>query len=72
MGTSNRCRYCGRQIRWAKTVNGKPIPLDLHTDPKGNIMLHEGIANVVGQSDDPADVRHMAHFVTCPNNPHRK
>ena len=67
MGTSNICRRCGMRIRWAKTVNHRPIPLDLHADGGGNIELINGVAHVVGVSDNIADVRHRAHFETCKN-----
>lgn len=73
----NRCRWCGKPIRWAKTTSGKSIPLDLHTNPDGNIELINGVAHVVGQSDRPGDVRHMPHHATCtspfnPSNQRRK
>lgn len=30
---------CGAAIVWARSVNGKPQPLDAKPDPKGNIVL---------------------------------
>lgn len=67
------CRSCGAEIKWAKTTTGKSIPLDPHPHADGNIELVNGVAYVKGRSDDPADVRHISHFATCPNaNRHRK
>ena len=60
------CRGCGAEIKWAKTVKGKAIPLALDPHPDGNVELVNGIAYVKGQSDNPADVRHMPHHATCP------
>jgi hypothetical protein len=58
-------------MKWADTTKGKKIPLDPDPVPNGNILLVNGIAAVVGQSDDPADIRHISHFATCesPFNP---
>lgn len=43
------------------------MPLDVDPRPDGNVELVNGIGYVKGQSDDPADIRHMPHFATCPN-----
>ena len=67
------CRSCGARIRWAVTVRGRRMPLDIHPSKDGNIELIDGVAHVVGVSTDPADVRHISHFVTCPSaHQHRK
>jgi hypothetical protein len=70
---SQRCRSCNAPIKWAYTIKGKRIPLDPNPSPEGNIELINGIAEVVGPSDNPADIRHISHFATCPNaNKHRR
>jgi len=66
-----KCRWCGKPMKWADTEKGKKIPLDPDPVDNGNIELVNGIARVVGQSDNPADIRHISHFATCesPFNP---
>lgn len=65
------CRWCGTPMKWATTEKGRQIPLDIHPSDVGNIELVNGLAKVVGQSDNPADIRHISHFATCesPFNP---
>lgn len=54
-------------MKWAKTVNGKIIPLDAQPTTDGTMQITaSGIARVI-----PADMRtglelHMPHHVTCP------
>jgi len=67
------CKSCGAPIRWAKTIKGRPIPLDPDPSPRGNIVLSdEGTALVYNSpgaiapryTDDP---HYLSHFATCPN-----
>ena len=71
---NDRCRRCRAQIKWARTENGKAMPLDFHPNQDGNIELVNGIAVVLG-GDNLAHARetntvlHMPHFATCPGKP---
>lgn len=68
---TSKCRSCGAAIRWARTVNGKAIPLDVEQSIAGNVRLDgAGIAHVLGPLDlvaDPDELRWMPHHATCPN-----
>lgn len=62
------CKSCGAPIFWAKTVNGKPMPLDAEPVLDGRIILEGQTAIVVGSAyvrDGTA--RYDSHFATCPN-----
>ena len=74
------CSSCEAPIFWAKTVNGRAIPIDLEScGDDGNIEVLFGsdgsvTANVVGKQRGlfPA-LRYKSHFATCPNAAdHRK
>jgi hypothetical protein len=58
------CGSCGAEIFWARTVNGKSIPLEYATaaTPKGNIYVEEDVARVVPSGTGAF----ISHFVTCP------
>jgi hypothetical protein len=57
------CRTCSAPIDWARTENGKAIPLDLAPVTGGNIELDSfGVARVVRPSQA---LRRISHFVTC-------
>jgi hypothetical protein len=67
------CKSCGAEIVWAKTIKGRPIPLDPAPSPRGNIVIGEaGIALVYNA---PAGIaprfedapRYLSHFATCPD-----
>lgn len=69
------CSSCQAEITWAKTVNGRPCPLDRQPTPEGNVVLQDGIAYVLRQGETPPDGtrRYVSHFATCPNSKsHRK
>lgn len=72
------CSSCRAPIIWAKTVNGKPMPLDAAPDPAGIVFLENGIAIVLsgiepGLTTRPGVMRHNSHFVSCPSAArHRK
>lgn len=57
--TTSTCKSCGAQLIWAKTPEGKNMPLD--AKPEKRVLLGErtGLAHVV-------DV-YTPHWVTCPN-----
>lgn len=68
----SKCRTCLKPIKWAKTEQGRNMPLDPDPVAGGNIELINGIAYVRGVSDNPADVRHVSHFATCPGAQHHR
>jgi len=55
--SSRPCTGCGREIQWAKTENGKAVPLEkvreVYVDQKG--VMHE-----------TGDTVLVNHFKTCP------
>lgn len=63
------CRACPAEIRWARTTNGKAIPLDATPHPDGNVRLVGEVAHVIGPAPtlDPDDdgTRYMPHHATC-------
>jgi hypothetical protein len=74
----SHCRSCGAPIRWAKTLNGKAIPLDAQPTSAGNIVLHDtGDPNApkarVLAGADLFDARTagaelwLSHYATCPD-----
>jgi hypothetical protein len=77
----NACKSCEQPIRWVKTEQGQPMPLDPEPRPDGNIVLRrlafEGplIAHYLAAGEEPAadEERYVSHFATCPNAAaHRK
>jgi len=71
----NTCRSCGASIRWARTTNDRPIPLDAEPDPAGNVLLLGETAHVLGKgatvplelAGDDDGTRWMPHHATCEN-----
>ncbi len=59
------CRVCPAEIIWARTVNGKLIPLDAEPNPDGNVMLINGVANVYAQPPLGLGEIYMPHHATC-------
>ena len=63
------CRSCKAPILWAKTENGRLIPLDPEPDAAGNVALVDGVA-VVLTARVLERIRgatlHRSHFATCP------
>ena len=77
------CKSCGEHIMFAKTANGKSIPLDDQPNlTKGNVhIVRDGpkiLATVLGKDDaqtarDKGELLYLPHFATCPNaNRHRR
>lgn len=59
------CRGCGAEITWARTAQGKNIPLEF-ADPStnGNIRIDEkGFALVTSRRGTGP---YISHFVKCP------
>lgn len=63
------CSSCGAEIIWIKTPKGKSMPLDATPDPKGNVVIKDGLAVVLRleQLGDPSlgKRRFMPHWATC-------
>lgn len=67
------CKSCGAPVRWAKTIKGRPIPLDPIPAPNGNVIISEegtalvyaGPAGIAARYQD--EPRYLSHFATCPN-----
>ena len=64
------CGRCGRQIVWARTPQGRSMPLDPTPTPAGNAFAQyeNGVLIVrVKTKDDPRPVGTpmMPHFATC-------
>lgn len=70
------CKSCGEHIIFAKTANGKTMPLDdMPNATKGNVhIVQDGpkiLATVLGkvaaeQARARGEQLYLAHFVTCP------
>jgi len=66
------CRSCGTAMIWAESRSGKPMPLDAHPAPNGNVLLLDGVAHVL--AIDEADMLrrrqiplYLSHHATCPH-----
>lgn len=71
-----KCKWCGSKMKWARTISGRPIPLDPDPSEHGNVQLVNGIATVLGglelnAAQESNEVLHISHFATCksPFNP---
>jgi len=64
------CRACGAKIVWAKTKNGKLMPVDKESSKDGNINLEPWNpypkAVFVKPGSVPGKTLHKSHFATCP------
>jgi hypothetical protein len=60
------CVTCRAPIRWAFTVNGKPMPLDPDPVAGGNVALDDTGRATVVPADRRAGPLYVAHFTTCP------
>lgn len=65
-----RCRACAEPIVWAKTADGKTMPVDAEPNPRGTLILTRTIddhATVrMATAGDPQGLRWMSHFASCP------
>jgi hypothetical protein len=60
------CRSCGAPIFWARVAtSGSSMPVNEKPDPKGNLILRNGEVRVQTKRD-PAGLRYLSHFATCP------
>ena len=63
----SRCRACQKVIRWAKTDNGKPIPMDPDPVPDGNyVVTAQGVSHALKKNEEPTGAAYVSHFATCP------
>lgn len=65
------CKACNAAIIWARTVNGRPMPVDAEPVPNANVRLSwEGTevkaAVVKAMLAFGTTTNRMSHFVTCP------
>jgi hypothetical protein len=71
----NRCRSCNAPIIWATSVNGKPLPLNVQPEPRGNVELlavgngQDPVARVLSSAERAERVGelYVSHWVTCPD-----
>ena len=64
----SECKGCGARVFYVKTERGKYVPLNAQPDPKGNIVILDGLACVfrpflLFETTEP---RYTSHFSTCP------
>lgn len=70
------CRSCDAEIRWARTIAGKAMPLNRDPDPNGNVVLRDGVAVVLGPlertiAEEEGELLLMPHHATCVDPPRR-
>lgn len=72
----SKCRSCLAAIVWARTEDGKAMPLDAEPHEEGNIrLLEDGTCEVVGPLEaliargEGMELR-RSHFATCPEAAH--
>jgi hypothetical protein len=69
----SRCRSCGASITWAKTVNGKNMPLDELPDPDGTWLVdQDGVCHYLkgveaAEAAASGESLHVCHWSTCPD-----
>jgi hypothetical protein len=66
-----RCRRCGAPIGFARTANGKMMPLDPEPVEDGNVFVVEAPGSVTAivaskANPTPPGEPHLSHFATCP------
>lgn len=71
------CRACQGSITWARTRNGRGMPLDPIATPEGNVQLvATGSAPIfadvlagerLAEARAAGTVLYMPHHATCPN-----
>jgi hypothetical protein len=68
------CQYCPAPLIMATTEQGKPMPVNPGTDPRGNLALswRDGRTRVRGVPLDrplaEGERRVMSHFASCPGS----
>jgi hypothetical protein len=69
--TVTSCQYCGASIAWAKTLDGRAMPIDAEPVDMGNVQLLErGDGSTMAVITVPALIaegqRYRSHFASCP------
>lgn len=67
----SNCRSCSAEIRWARTSNGKAMPVDIDPHEDGNLVLGDKFVTVYANAATAIDaapdaLRYLSHFATCP------
>ena len=56
------CRYCEKPIVWARTAQGRPMPISIDSKQKRAVLVHRGA--------DALDVElrdtYLPHWADCP------
>jgi len=71
------CGKCGAPVTWARTESDRAMPLDVDSNPFGNVVIlatQRGLRAHVLKAGDPApsvEERRMPHFATCNGKPRR-
>lgn len=70
MTSAVQCRSCGARIRWALTVNGRAIPLDIVPRADGNLVIErDKHGDEMAVTHQPlvhaGKERFVSHFATC-------
>jgi len=61
------CQSCNAPIAWAKTDNGRPMPMDVLPSPEGTFaFVTPGRVRFVPVADREGYALHTSHFATCP------
>lgn len=64
-----RCRACSEVVVWAKTADGKTMPVDAEPNPRGTLILTreiDGQATVrMATAGDPQGLRWSSHNASC-------
>lgn len=63
LGSMSRCRSCGAEIVWTRTLAGKTTPME-HA-PDGTWVIIDGTARLANFGDGDAP-RYKSHFAVCP------
>lgn len=72
------CKFCGKEIRWAKTETGKNMPIDPQPYERGNLIVFEkdGALLAFHEANAPLDAatveRWVPHWATCTQRPPRQ
>jgi hypothetical protein len=68
------CKFCGVQVAWVKTKNGRSMPVDITPGWRGNVRLEEDAkgeryAIVLGKGTPASPDRFTSHMQTCERRP---
>jgi hypothetical protein len=76
--SAGRCRACGGDILWARTVHGRRQAIDLEPREDGDLAVHRDHTGRInarvlppGEEPESYERRAMPHAATCPGAPPR-